>query len=349
MSWSQPPIGDTDTHYQPVQVETPYSLTGFTLSDGSAILCWVLGQSTDRLVRWAKVSSPRQWTKNGSVSAGDVGTAVDLSAETYVANCSGYLGPDGYPYIVASFYNTGSTGSHCNLYKGDDPTNPTSWSLHADIPAEHSQDNSGALSSHTEGKNIGGIPWISGDTIVMSQTGWRPNSLVGVMRTGGSIVRSTDGGASWSRVFTVAYGTGNAQMDFGACNIGHDASTGHLYWMSGSASAGSGSDTSKWHRSTDSGATWSTLQNVGPGNYSNPYTTRRNVLYGHTVGGSPVTFSYDAPATDYNTRTTHSTHLSIDDNAKVCRGGSSLYLFSNNTVQWAGSGRRPTVGRIGFR
>lgn len=336
MSYSLKPVPDTSTTYQPVQFESASSLTGCTLTDGSGLLMWFNG--TD--VRFAILSSPSAWLADNVVTSGDTSTALATGA-TQIYSVSCFMA-GGLPHFTIVYRST-SQAFH-RVYVGNDGANPTSWSLHGTLEDLTVDTSSGTYP--TSWMRIAGIPHIDGSTWVVPVS--RLWQYLDRAYGTGAIYYSTDSGATWSRVVNTAIA--NFYTDFISPHIGEHPGTGYLYWMVGSSSQGSGSNTSRWYESIDGGASWSSIQDIGPGNYRAPYTAHGGSLYALRPSGfgGPDTVVLDDPSTDALDVTAYSSHQTLDKTARACVGAGSIYLFSTDTVQWAGSGPRPTVGYIGL-
>lgn len=339
MSYTLPPVPTTTVQYTPVTFETPFSLTGCTLTDGRGLLVWCNGLN----VRFAITTTPASWLADSVVTAAS--TAVTVTDHLSSASC---FMAGGYPHIVVSWVTP--TVGYVRVYKGNDGANPTSWSLHGTVQSYADNRSDGAHPTYEEGQRVAGIPYINGSTWTLGTAVWGGGGAVNTYWTHGAVCQSTDAGASWSTKINLTYGTAGRFTDFISPHVGLDPASGYLYWMAGSTTSGSGTNTSQWCKSIDGGTTWGVDQDVGPGNYLAPYTGYRGYLYGLDSG--TATHKLNDPDGNFFARTSISSHLSVPLNAHLCNGAETLYLFSNTTVQWAlppAVVMRPVVGFVGWR
>lgn len=338
MSYSGvPPVPTTTVDYSPVTFESVASLTGCTMADGRGLLMWFSGNS----VRWAVLNSPADWLQSNVVASAS--TAITVTGQAGGVAC---FSVNGLPYFTVS--HCSDTVGKVEVYAANSDTNPTAWSLHGTVQSDADNRSAGTHSTFGTGQRTAGIPYVVGSNWVLGTAVWGGGGAVDTKWAYGAVLTSGDSGVTWSLKLGPQFGTAGRFTDFISPHIGFDPATGDLYWMAGSSTSGSGAETSLWCRSTDSGLNWTTT-GVGPSNFVTPYTGYRNDLYaliGHT--GTPSTETLDDPAGNFFTRTGFGVHLTVTLNAHLCKGGRSLYLFADSTVQWARPPGGPTTGFIGF-
>lgn len=312
------PLSTTTVKYRPVQFESAGSLCGCLTNDGSGFLSW----TNSGQIHFATHAASSDWIEDNTVTSADGSFTV---SGTTIRHQSNWLGNDGHVYILVM--SDTSSWLYQELFKSDVGSAPTSFSLHATL--QNIAKGSGFWPVSME--FTCGIPYVDGDTWVLPVAFFLES--LGYIYPRAAILRSTNGGVSWSRRYTVGYHSGSRYLEFLSPHVAVDTTTGYMYWMTGSTTAGSGSDTSEWHRSTDGGASWTSIQNVGPGNYHTPYTGRDGALY--VLRTNDYTTRRLADPDDMQTQTTTATHLSFSMlYHRVCLGnGSLLYLFSGDTVQ----------------
>lgn len=322
------PVATTNVSYTPVTFESAAGLTGCTLTDGRGLLMWRNGLN----IRYAILASPTDWLANSVVTSGMTSTA--FTSTGYVVGGAACYMVGGFPHFTV--HDASATVGRVMIYKGNSGSNPTSWSLHGTVQSSTDDRIDGAHPTFIEGQLCAGIPYVVGSTWTLGTPVWGPGGAVNTAWCYAGMYQSTDGGVSWSMKLQRGYGTASRFMNFCSPHVAKDPDTGYLYWMAGSYTAGSATTTSEWCKSTDGGVTWVIDQNVGPSNFSTPYTDRAGNLYalrGHVSGCT--TAIHNDPDGSFADLTTSATHLAVNLGAHLCLGGDTLYLFGENTVQWA--------------
>jgi hypothetical protein len=196
------------------------------------------------------------------VEAGDIQTALSLY---HVWRCSVFrVGSDLFFSVLGS--TSATERDWFRIYKANSASNPTSWSMHAELNPGQNWTLSGYI--HFGGTMISGVPLIldSGRWVITGALAITNHSFTGWFSRLASVWYSDDGGSSWTSAGTWNHGGIGGRQAFMSPQIALDPITGHLWitatWAEGGFFGGNWNAT--W-RSTNNGASWSKIANVAFG------------------------------------------------------------------------------------
>jgi hypothetical protein len=196
----QPPES-TPNYFRPVQVEDATAGLSIIIlpNDERALLMWPLGNE----VHYTILSSPIAALDDDVVEAPDIQVAVTFGVGDGVHRCAAFT-HDGEVYFSVNHYS-GSVRGVVDIYKADDPTNPTTWSLHGNVWAGATPAGLGFTADH--GLNVG-VPYVTagGRWIMPSHAVYYSSSFGGFWGERVGIWTSDNGGVTWTR--RLDYGTG---------------------------------------------------------------------------------------------------------------------------------------------
>lgn len=242
-------------------------ITACTLTDGRAIVMW----PNSARVRYAIVDGGMgSVRRTGSVTAAMTQTALGPVYE--LLRCAVFrVGDD---LFFSALGSTSPTERHWQrVYKANSASNPTSWSLHAEIHAGINMTIGGVIDF---GGNITtGTPTIlpSGRWVFTGAHVYYNPSLTGWYGRHGGIWTSDNGGVSWTKRAELSEGGIGSRVNRFSPQIVQNPSNGNLYVMYEVASG------ARTMVSTNDGTSWSNLGVTPPGHATQLYLDNGTTMY----------------------------------------------------------------------